>query len=297
MYSIVMLAAMTATPETPDCGLLRCIGQAFHNTSYSSGCTGCYGSGRGSSSSYGSCYGSSSCYGSGYGCYGSGYSSCTGCTGHAAYYGSCQGYGTYAAPAMPTSSFYTDVPAGFSPTTTPGEPQAVTTLPPSRGQIVVTVPVDAKLYADGQATSLTGSERAFLTPDIATGRDFQYTLKVEYAVNGEPKSASKQVIVRAGHRTAVDFTAPVEKASSPVTIDLPEKAKLFVDGQETQATGGRHDFRTPPLTKGKPYVYQFRAEIERNGRTEVRTQKVVFEAGDAVRVDFTEAAAVRTASK
>jgi uncharacterized protein (TIGR03000 family) len=169
-------------------------------------------------------------------------------------------------------------------------------VPANRGQVVVRLPADAKLFADGQATTLTGAERVFQTPDLAAGRDFQYTLKMEYVEGTETKSVSKQVVVRGGHRTVVDFGgATPDTVSSPVTVNLPSKAKLFVDGVATPATGGTHTFRTPELTRGKSYIYQFRAEIERDGKTEIENREVTFKGGEPIVVDFADAA-VRTAS-
>jgi len=187
---------------------------------------------------------------------------------------------------------------GISTVAATGVPEAVNTLPANRAQVVVRVSADAKLFADDQATQLTGPERVFLTPDLSTGRDFQYTLKIEYPVGGETKSDTKQVVVRAGHRTVIDFATPTsEKTTSPVTVTLPEKSKLFVDGVVAAASGGKHSFQTPELPKGKPFVYEFRAEVEKDGKTETVSQKVTFNAGEPIVVDFTDTAATRTALK
>jgi uncharacterized protein (TIGR03000 family) len=51
------------------------------------------------------------------------------------------------------------------------------------------------------------------------------------------------------------------------------------------------------LTKGKPYVYQFRAEVEKDGKTEVLSREVTFKAGEPVVVSFVEGEATRTALK
>jgi uncharacterized protein (TIGR03000 family) len=210
---------------------------------------------------------------------------CGGCYGGLAFSGCCGGY------AMPAPGVgYTVPPApvtvGFAP------------VPATRAQVLVRAPAESKLYADGQATTLTGAERVFQTPELVAGKDYQYTLKIEYTEGTETKSATKQVVVRAGTQSVVDFTATgPEKATSPVTVTLPEKAKLFVDGSATSATGGTQSFRTPELNKGKPYVYQFRAEVESNGRTEVLTREVTFNAGEPIVVDFTTATGTRTASK
>jgi uncharacterized protein (TIGR03000 family) len=177
-----------------------------------------------------------------------------------------------------------------------GSPVADSSLPANRGQVVVQVPANAKLFADGQATTLGGTERVFQTPDLVVGRDFQYTLKIEIPEGGETKSVTKQVLVRAGHRTVVDFTGHDASVSSPVTVSLPAKAKLFVDGVATSVEAGTHKFKTPELSRGKAYVYEFRAEIERDGKTEVETREVTFKAGDPIVVDFLSTTAVRTAS-
>jgi uncharacterized protein (TIGR03000 family) len=326
MYSIVMMAAMTAAPETPDFFFNK--GGGCH------GCNGggCYGSGWGYGGCHGSGWGYGGCRGGGGGCHGAVASSgcygcnggghgffgghgfcgglfgnkwggggCHGCYGGAPYYTGCGGYAVPVAPVGPAAGGrvvgYAGAP-NLSTVLATGVPEAVATLPANRAQVVVRVPADAKLFADGQATQLTGPERVFLTPDLSTGRDFQYTLKVEYSANGETKSDTKQVAVRAGHRTVIEFAVPAaEKATSPVTVTLPEKAKLFVDGVEAASTGGKHTFQTPELPKGKPFVYEFRADVEKDGTTETMSQKVTFNAGEPVVVDFTEVTATRTALK
>jgi uncharacterized protein (TIGR03000 family) len=313
MYSIVMVAAMTASPEVPDFFFKK-----------NKGCHGCYGGGcygYSCGGCYGGCGGCGGCYGGCGGCWGGGWcGGCHGCHGYmttGCWGSSCHGcngcYGGYAVPA----GTYVVPGTGPAPEVVPPPPPtkdkekdkakvgsngvtdlpiAMESLPANRGQVVVRLPADAKLFADGQATTLGGVERVFQTPDLAAGRDFQYTLKIEYTEGTETKSATKQVIVRGGHRTVVDFGGPAANTvSSSVTVNLPAKAKLFVDGVATPATGGTHTFRTPELTRGKTYIYQFRAEVEREGKTEAETREVTFKGGEPVVVDFAEAA-VRTAS-
>ena len=255
------------------------------------------------------------------------------CGGHQAYYTGCMGYGSYYAPAAPVGYYgmttvggvYQAPVGGFTPAipaagtapatgtgtsggtpsggsapgaggstggknvSAPGVPVQVGELPVNRAQVVVRAPASAKLFAEGQATSLTGTERVFLTPELSGNRDFQYTLKLEDGT----ETTTRQVVVRAGHRTVVDFTTPGEKASSAVTVNLPANAKLFVDGVPAMVAGGTKTFRTPELAKGKPFVYEFRAEVEKGGTPEVLSKKVTFNAGEPVTVDFVE----RTASR
>lgn len=257
----------------------------------------------------------------------------TGCMGYGSYYTPAGPYGvastviggTYVTPAggyvapVPVGSVDTGAGAGSAPAggtgaksgtgssgggagsaggpggniSVPGVPERVGSLPANRAQVVVLAPASAKLYAEGEATSLTGTERVFLTPELSAGRDFQYTLKVE---NGT-ESTSKQVVVRAGHRTVVDFNGGADRVSTPVMVNLPAKAKLFVDGVPAAVTGGTHTLNTPELVKGKAFTYEFRAEVDKDGTTEVVSKKVTFTAGEPVTVDFVEPTAVRTASR
>jgi uncharacterized protein (TIGR03000 family) len=216
------------------------------------------------------------------------------------------GTGTDAGPGAGGSKGTTPGKGGSGPgTTNPGGgpgaalgvPHAVPYLPATRGQVVVRMPADAKLFADGQATVQGGAERVFLTPELTAVRDYQYTLTVEHPAGGEPQT--KQVVVRAGHRTVVEFstTAAAEKVTSAVTVALPSRAKLFVDGVATSASAGTTTFRTPELVKGKAYGYEFRAEIEKDGKTEILSRQVNFKGGEPVTVNFVEGTAVRTASR
>lgn len=260
MYSIVLLTAMSTSPEMPE---------------FCCKTSGCF-----------TCYSGSSC---GSGCFcgkGGGYSSGCFCGkgGGCGFCGFCCGKGGYGSAY--TGGGYGAYPVGgyiagahqFSIGT--------------HAEVVVRLPADAKLYANGQATDQAGDQRVFQTPDLAVGQDFKYVLKIQLDVNGETRTATKQVTVRAGHRTVVDFT---ERASSAVVVNLPAKARLMVDGVDTGVTGGKNTLHTPELTKGQPYSYTFRAEIDRDGQIEVVNQEVKFKGGEPITVDFTDSA-TRTVS-
>ncbi len=285
MYSIVMLAAMSAAPETAD----FCCKKSYCCESYYAGCSGCYGGCAGYGYGCGG-YGGGCCicskggYGYGGGCCFCGclckVLSCFCCCGKGGYGYGCGGYGD-------GSGGYGYGYGGPVIVATAAQPTA------NEAEVIVRVPANATLFANGQPTELTGTQRIFRTPALTPGRDFSYELRVEYAAQGETKTAKRQITVRANHRTTVDFT---ERATSAVTVSLPANSKLTVDGIDTRMTGGKHTFQTPELTKGQPVSYEFRAEIERNGQTQVLTQKVSFKAGEPVEVDFIEAAE-RTVAK
>jgi uncharacterized protein (TIGR03000 family) len=78
----------------------------------------------------------------------------------------------------------------------------------SRATIVVSLPTDAKLTIDDQATSSTGDQRVFLSPDLPAGQEFHYTLKAEVVVDGKTQVVSQVVAVRAGEQSRVTLAAP-----------------------------------------------------------------------------------------
>ncbi|WP_029630281.1 TIGR03000 domain-containing protein [Zavarzinella formosa] len=255
MYSVVMLAAMTAAPATPECcwTFPKCFGGC-----YSSCRPACYPVCPPPTCCYSSCY-SKRC---GFG----------GCTSGGCGYSSC-GYSSCGAS-----------PCGYVPVSQPPYEE----LTAVQAQIKIQVPEGAKVYTDGYLNNQTGSTRILTTPEITPGTDYNYTLKVEFTVNGETRVASKQVVVRGGSVTPVDFTGlAANKSSSAVSVNLPAGSKLMVDGVETT----RQNFNTPDLSAGSSVTHTFVTETPRDGRTEVETRKVTFKVGEPVVIDFSRKSA------
>ena len=271
-----MLAAMSAAPAAPDfCCKTGCYkAPACCCYGYATSCCG-YGYGKGGCFCGGFCsggygYGNGCCLSNICGCVRS-CLSCLFCCGKG---GSGGGY-SYAPTYSACGNPYVGVAQYMAEENT-------------RAEVIVRVPANAKLLANGQPTELTGEQRIFHTPSLTPGEDFRYNMAIEINIDGATKTIAKQITVRAGHRTMVDFT---ERATSDVTVNLPAKARLTVDGVDTRMTGGKHTFKTPELTKGQPFSYIFRAEIDRNGTTQIVSQEVKFKAGEPVNVDFTDATA------
>jgi uncharacterized protein (TIGR03000 family) len=81
------------------------------------------------------------------------------------------------------------------------------------------VPADAKLYVDGQLTTPTGTERAFVTPALTPGQRYYYDVKAELTVGEKTVTEEKRVIVQAGSNVVETFpklTAAVPSPSSPI---------------------------------------------------------------------------------
>lgn len=81
---------------------------------------------------------------------------------------------------------------------------------PGPARILVSLPADATLKIDGQATSATSESRTFQSPVLKGGRVYYYELSAEVVRNGRRVVMTKKVEVRPGQDTRVtlDETAP-----------------------------------------------------------------------------------------
>ena len=77
--------------------------------------------------------------------------------------------------------------------------------PMERATIRVDLPENARLTFDGESTVSTGTQRVFISPPLARGREFSYTLRSELRRGDKIVSVSKKITVRAGEETRVDL--------------------------------------------------------------------------------------------
>lgn len=226
MYTLVLLATLTTGASSADfCGLFS---KHFNRNSCYGACAGCYGCGGcvGNSCFGRSCFGAS-CFGCS-GCFGS---SCAGCNG-ACYGGSafvssysCHGcygcYGCYGCAGAATSYGYgsSSPTYGTVPSSGYSEAPVVTTsakpVTAEPARLVVALPVDAKLYVDGNLTTTADkSVRSFRTPELQVGEQYVYTLKVEVVRGGKTLTESKQVIVTAGNEARAEFDFAAQEVAA-----------------------------------------------------------------------------------
>ncbi|HEX4612543.1 MAG TPA: TIGR03000 domain-containing protein [Urbifossiella sp.] len=112
--------------------------------------------------------------------------------------------------------------SGLRPAGGFGPPAAAVSIG-SRATILVRLPADARLYADGTALRLTGSERRFTTPELPAGMEYTYRMTAEYERNGEVVSVTRRVAVRAGGTEVVEFAdltagRPTTGAPAPAAL-------------------------------------------------------------------------------
>lgn len=308
MYSIVLIAVMTAGTPAPGLGWNRqangydsyayagCLGNCY-------GCAGCYGGCGGCNGFlgvrsffrdlFGGCRG---CEG---GCYG-----CMGCFGGPSYYGSGFSNGGMMFDGMTPG--YT-MGAGIPITMTPGQvplmqpgpampqlmlptPQTTESGAANYATVVVTLPADAKLFIDGVLSTLDTAVRVFRTPELRPGVKYSYELKIAVDRGGKPQETTKIVDVEAGKTARVHFPEPGAAGSTArIQIAMPANATLYVDDAKWPSPGSA-TIQTPPLETGKDYEYKLKLERPTDGTPEIITRTVVIQAGSDVKVDFNLAA-------
>ena len=83
----------------------------------------------------------------------------------------------------------------------------------TQATVVVSLPEDATLTIDDEATVSTSSQRVFVTPALEAGKAYEYTLKAKIVRDGKTHTATAQVKVRAGEVSRVELTVPATVAA------------------------------------------------------------------------------------
>ncbi len=115
-----------------------------------------------------------------------------------------------------TTTYPTDLQMGTVPAAvTIGSDRQASAAP---AKLNVDLPVDAKLYVDGQLTTSTSETRIFTTPALQSGLTYFYDLKAEISRDGLTHTESKRVIVRSGDSIRTSFAVlEAELRSSTIT--------------------------------------------------------------------------------
>jgi uncharacterized protein (TIGR03000 family) len=179
-------------------------------------------------------------------------------------------------------------PAGPAPTNSTYHP----TYGPLRNSALlsVKVPADAKVFVNGRETTSTGIDREYISRDLQAGARYNYDVRAEFTRDGQSVSENKSIQLTAGQTANVDFTpgtpsvqtAAADSLRTTLVVHVPADAKLFLAGHETKATGEVREFTTTRLNSGSEWTtYAIRAEIERDGQTQVREETVSLKAGES----------------
>lgn len=90
---------------------------------------------------------------------------------------------------------------------------------PNYARLIVHVPADAIFYMDGHKMKSKGTRRTFRTPELETGKEFFYNLKVEVFQQGKLQSKTRRVQIKAGDELTIHF----EKLDRKTTVAIATK--------------------------------------------------------------------------
>jgi uncharacterized protein (TIGR03000 family) len=194
-------------------------------------CYGCYGNA-------GTCHGAGSCYGYAFGGVRT--------FGFAGCYGSCYGsytnyFSYWSAPADVHYGYGMPMHIGPPPVMPPPPPPAaIPPAPPAKApppavkpgekktsepkigtdtnigqfsapaKVIVTLPAEAILYANGVRMQQTSAERHFVTPALESGMAYHYVFTIETIRDGRTVSEDREVAVQAGAEIRVNFNAQID---------------------------------------------------------------------------------------
>jgi uncharacterized protein (TIGR03000 family) len=194
MYSAVLMLALTAGSESVDFGRHGC--DTYSCCSVYACSTSCHRV---------RCHGCASSCGHRHRCYG-----CTTCAVScytvACYAPAC--CGTMAAPPMGAP------PAKAMPMSEPVPAPKTKAQAFAPATILVSLPTGARLSVDGTPTTSTSERRTLVTPGLAVGENYVYTLRAEFVSNGQSVAQTQQVTVRGGQTSTVQFNFSSQSVAS-----------------------------------------------------------------------------------
>lgn len=89
--------------------------------------------------------------------------------------------------------------------------------------LTVIVPAsDAQLWLNGTQMNSQGIERNFSSPPLDFGVNYKYTVKAQWTMDGKPVEQVRDVTVRAGQRSTVDFRS---QSGQPAPAPVPQQLK------------------------------------------------------------------------
>jgi uncharacterized protein (TIGR03000 family) len=122
--------------------------------------------------------------------------------------------------------------------------------------VLVSLPADARLTVDGQATTSTTALRRFVTPPLPAGKEFEYTFRAEVVRGDVTYAMTRKVTVRAGQQTDVrlDLPAPVvflrtDRLASVPSFPNPRVAPM---SEQDPLNGAGPPGSNDPLSLGMP---------------------------------------------
>ncbi len=292
MYSVVLMAAMTSTAEAPSFGDIWakhcfwecCLPARYgwvpcgpgYSAIYPASYTSCNGWGGGWGHGWGWGHGCSSCYGCG-GCYGG----CGGCWGgcYGCGCGGCYGYGWNHACGGGYYNCYGGGPAFTNPMAGVGYSGfgAYGNFGNYNSMPYVAAPVYDTPAFGGRPLDVPNQTPGTPIPaPTEPGRP----IKDIKPMRIEPLKTFTPSV------TPNTPTSSTTRTKASVVVRVPEKAKVFIDGNLMQSTSTERKFTSPTIAAGESFYYTIRVVIEKDGKEVADTRRVTVKAGETSRLSF-----------
>ena len=108
-------------------------------------------------------------------------------------------------------------------------------------------------------------------------------------VNGQP-GAQPMPMPQQGYRSYYRVPTPDAPAGTVLlNVQVPQNAKVWIDGAPTTSTGTSRSFVTPPLTPGREFTYEVKAQWTEGTQQVTRTRRIPVQAGRAVDINLLQA--------
>jgi uncharacterized protein (TIGR03000 family) len=174
-------------------------------------------------------------------------------------------------------------------------------------ELQVEVPEGARIIINDQPTSTTGSERTFLSRSVPQQDRYEFVVRAEVDRDGQTITETKRVLLQGGQSSKLSFNfdppaAAVASVEEPVTtalrVRVPEGARVYLAGYETQQTGEVRVFETNQLQAGEELQdYTVRVVLDEGGTTHSREEELTLVGGQIQELDFDFSAEDRIASR
>ncbi|MHB1038042.1 MAG: TIGR03000 domain-containing protein [Pirellulales bacterium] len=212
---------------------------------------------------------------------------------------SCQGAPAAAPPAVPTPAPKKPEEPATPPLPTPPAATPVEPAPPAATPVEPAPPA-ATTPAEPAAPSTTPAEPttpAPTMPDAAPSLDTTPAPAPEAGTTPSAKPESPLTpptdLIPAAPLTPVPKAKTPGKTSSNavrtsglLSVQVPEDAKIFINGLPTASTGIQRRYLSRNMEPGSRYTFEVRAEMVRDGKTLTETKVARLEAGQRAKMAF-----------
>ncbi len=157
-------------------------------------------------------------------------------------------------------------------------------MPRGKAILSLDVPGDARVYINDKLTKTKGTLRSYVSRNLIRGQEYRYRVKVVSDVDGKEVTKTRVVTMRGGESNDVAFN--FDPIVTRVVVNVPDDAKVIIDGKETSTKGSYRSFSTQKLKSGKWDDYSVEVSVVRNGKTLTRKEKFDLAAGEFRFFDF-----------